>query len=306
MPIKVSCTCGAAFAAKDELAGKTLACPKCQQPLTIPSGAAPAPRQPAKRPAAASAPQAPPASSVPTIFDDAGMKAKQHTGQVCPSCYHPMKQGAIICVHCGYSLQLGRKMEMQIHGRGAGGHGEAAELALQRAANMLEDDKREEKKKTSEGVPWWAYLLMFLGACSFLATMMLIPQKTAMTIAGFVVIGISVLLANYGYICILVVAFREHIGHGLGCLFFGLYAVVYSFMRWDLCAGPFLIWLASIPIAAFGFLIVYLATLVSEDDTRRIPLPPRSSVAAVQYVDFQLVRESSLAARSRSFPSRAL
>ena len=137
MPIKVSCTCGAAFAAKDELAGRTVACPKCQQPLTIPSGAA-AQKTPVQRPAAP-APQPAAESGAPNIFDEAGIKAKQHTGIVCPSCYHPMKQGTIICVHCGYNMQLGRKMETQVHGRGDGGHGEAAAIALQRAANMLEE-----------------------------------------------------------------------------------------------------------------------------------------------------------------------
>ena len=108
MPIKVSCSCGAAFAAKDELAGKTVKCPKCQQPLAIPGGGAAAPQL------------APPDPGVPSIFDEAGIKAKQHTGQVCPSCFHPMNQGTIICVHCGYNLKLGRKMEMQVYGRGEG------------------------------------------------------------------------------------------------------------------------------------------------------------------------------------------
>ena len=42
MPIKVQCACGKAFAAKDELAGKTVKCPGCQKPLKIPGGAAPA------------------------------------------------------------------------------------------------------------------------------------------------------------------------------------------------------------------------------------------------------------------------
>ena len=32
MPIKVACQCGASFAAKDELAGKAVRCPKCKQP----------------------------------------------------------------------------------------------------------------------------------------------------------------------------------------------------------------------------------------------------------------------------------
>ena len=36
MPIPVSCQCGQAFRAKDDLAGKRVKCPKCGQPLQIP------------------------------------------------------------------------------------------------------------------------------------------------------------------------------------------------------------------------------------------------------------------------------
>jgi len=65
MPIKVQCACGKSFAAKDELAGKTVKCPACQQPLKIP-GASPAsaPAKPAAKPAAAK-PAAKPAAAKP-------------------------------------------------------------------------------------------------------------------------------------------------------------------------------------------------------------------------------------------------
>jgi uncharacterized Zn finger protein (UPF0148 family) len=243
MPIKVTCACGAAFAAKDELAGRTVSCPKCQQPLTIPGGAQRA--APAQRPAPAPrpAPQAAPDPSAPSIFDEAGMKAKQHTGQVCPSCYHPMKQGAIICVHCGYSFQLGRKMETQVHGKGDGGHGEAAAIALQRAANMIEDDKREEKKKTSEGVPWWAYMIMFCAAVGLLTMMMLLKPETATVVALMFLGSGGFLMSLYAMICIYVIAFRDNVVQGLLVMFIPLYFFVYMIMKWDQCGSLFLLWL---------------------------------------------------------------
>src|SRR5687768_12241002 len=37
MPISVRCACGQQFAVKEELAGRTLACPKCNGPLAIPA-----------------------------------------------------------------------------------------------------------------------------------------------------------------------------------------------------------------------------------------------------------------------------
>jgi hypothetical protein len=57
MPIAVQCKCGKAFRAKDELAGKTVRCPGCQQPLAIPS-AAPAPARTAAPAAKAAASKA--------------------------------------------------------------------------------------------------------------------------------------------------------------------------------------------------------------------------------------------------------
>ena len=40
MEIPVSCSCGKTFKAKSTLAGKTVACPHCQSPISIPAAAA--------------------------------------------------------------------------------------------------------------------------------------------------------------------------------------------------------------------------------------------------------------------------
>lgn len=278
MPIKVTCTCGAAFAAKDELAGRTVACPKCQQPLTIPRGT-PAQRQaPAQRPAPA---PVQPAPEAPSIFDDAGMKAKQHTGQVCPSCFHPMKPGTIICVHCGYSLQLGRKMEMQIHGR-EGGHGEAAAMALQRAANTLEEDKREERKKTSEGVPWWAYLIMFTAAVGLLTMMMLLPPHTATGVALMFLGGGGCLMALYAVICVYIVAFRDNVVQGLLVMFVPFYFFIYMIMKWDQCGSLFLLWLGGVGIIALAIgVTIAIGAGLAEPPGQS--LAPRPIVPLVRY-----------------------
>jgi uncharacterized Zn finger protein (UPF0148 family) len=277
MPIKVSCTCGASFAAKDELAGKTLPCPKCRQPLAIPGGATPAQRK-------APAPQSAADLSAPTIFDDAGMKARQHTGQVCPSCYHPMQQGTIICIHCGYSLKLGRKMEMEVIGKGEGGHGELAAQALQRAANMLEDDKREERKKVSEGVPWWAYLILFCGAVGLLTMMMLLPPATATTIALMLLGGGGVLMGLYAQICVIVIAFRDNVAQGLCVLFVPCYFFIYIIMKWDQCATLFLIWLGGQVIQGLAY-GVFLAIGAGLNDPNKVELPSSDSLAIVRAAD---------------------
>jgi hypothetical protein len=53
MAIRAACPCGAQFAAKAELAGKTVTCPNCGGSMVVPAGPA-APRQ--------QSPQVPPAS----------------------------------------------------------------------------------------------------------------------------------------------------------------------------------------------------------------------------------------------------
>ena len=280
MPIKVSCTCGAAFAAKDELAGRTVACPKCQQPLTIPRGAPVQQRQaPAQRPAQAPAPPAAP--ETPSIFDDAGMKAKQHTGQVCPSCFHPMKPGTIICVHCGYSLQLGRKMEMQVYGR-EGGHGEAAAMALQRAANTLEEDKREERKKTTEGVPWWAYLIMFIAAVGLLTMMMLLPPATATGVALMFLGGGGAMMMLYAAICVYIVAFRDNVVQGLLVMCILPYFFIYMIMKWDQCGSLFLLGLGGLLITGLA-ITIYVAIGAGLTTAPGQSWAPRPVVPVVRY-----------------------
>lgn len=282
MPIKVTCTCGAAFAAKDELAGKTVACPKCQQPLTIGGGAAPAQRPAvAARPAAAPQPAAD--LSAPSIFDEAGLKARQITGQVCPSCFRAMKQGAILCVHCGYNMQLGRKLVAQVHGRGDAGHGESAEIALQRAARTLEEDKIEERKKTSEGIPWWGYLILFLGAVGLLTMMMMLPAATATYVALWILIVGGWMIQLYAWIFIYIVAFKDSVTQGLLVLFVPCYALVYVIMKWDQCGSLFLINLGGfgIQVLAWGVMVA----IASMQEDAELPFPTRPAVALVRSVD---------------------
>ena len=284
MPIKVTCTCGAAFAAKDELAGKTVACPKCQQPLTIGGGAAPAQR-PAVASRPAPAPQPAPDLSAPSIFDEAGMKARQNTGHVCPSCFHAMKQGAILCVHCGYNMQLGRKLVAQVHGRGDAGHGESAEIALQRAARTLEEDKIEERKKTSEGIPWWGYLILFLGAVGLLTMMMMLPAKVATTIALIILFSGGVLMALYAQIAVIVIAFRESVGQGLCVLFVPFYFFIYIIMKWDYCGSLFLIWLGGQFIQGLAYGVYLGMSVFGGDENVHINIPVRPEVAVVRSSD---------------------
>jgi len=188
MPIKVQCACGKAFAAKDELAGKTVKCPGCQKPLKIPA-AEPAKAAAAKSPAAkpAAAPAKKPAPSTPSaaatkpaatgggssnVYDEIGLQKAEAGTRPCPGCTAPMPIEAVICVKCGYNARIGRRMEtVREGGSGEVGHGAVATDLLARAATVMDADAEEERKKTRSGMPWWVYLigiLLLMGLATYM------------------------------------------------------------------------------------------------------------------------------------------
>jgi hypothetical protein len=203
MPIKVQCACGKAFAAKDELAGKTVKCPGCQQPLKIPGSspaAAKAPvkpegaKPPAPVPAGAKSTAVKPAAAKPapgaaarpapapvasdSLFDEIGLQPAAAGTRPCPGCTEPMPIEAVVCIKCGYNTNLGRRMQtMKVGGdAGAGGHSAVVEDLMNRAAETMDGDVEEEKKKTKAGMPWWVYLILLALLFAF-GTWMLKPWE---------------------------------------------------------------------------------------------------------------------------------
>jgi DNA-directed RNA polymerase subunit RPC12/RpoP len=109
MPITVACACGAKFAAKDELAGKRVKCPKCGDALQIPSAEAPVPRS-APTTSPKQPPLAPEPSAIGSILDEFGSEASK-TGVRCPKCGSDMKSEAVICIQCGFNTQTGKQLK---------------------------------------------------------------------------------------------------------------------------------------------------------------------------------------------------
>jgi hypothetical protein len=181
MPIKVTCQCGKSFAAKDELAGKAVKCPSCQQPLRIPAAtgaaAGAAPKSSAgKAPASAAAT----GGGNHDLFDEIGLKQHAPGTRPCPGCAEPLPEAHVVCVKCGYNVKLGRRMTTVKVGGGAdegGGHGAVATELLERAAQTIEEDQAEDRKKTGEGLPWWVYFVLLAVLVGFLATMMVMANK---------------------------------------------------------------------------------------------------------------------------------
>src|SRR5688500_13852910 len=218
MPIKVTCACGQSFAAKDELAGRTVKCPKCSRPLAIPAagGAAaipaaatqPMPQQPMMPQQLLPAAPAP-AQSAGGLFDEIGISAAPAGTSPCPGCRAPMPVGAVLCVQCGYNLQLGRRMETMRIGADGQSHTSVVDTILAKAARAIQEEKEEERKKVRGGIPWWGYLLMLMSIVGFMAMMMLIPQGTAVFVAAVLLMFGGWLVCLYSGICLLIIAFKE-------------------------------------------------------------------------------------------------
>ncbi|MCB9872587.1 MAG: zinc ribbon domain-containing protein [Planctomycetaceae bacterium] len=245
MPIKVVCKCGASFAAKDELAGRAVSCPKCKQPLRIPAPAA--------------APQ-PAASGMDDLFDEVGISAKK--GASCPKCHAELKPNAVLCVACGFDLQSGEHREgAKIQAAGRGGHDLAADDLLARAARQIEIDKEEDKKNLTHGAPAYVYLFGLVVIVAFAGMMFTLPKGLAFYITGWsLVVFVGVIQVYYG-IRMVIVAFQE--GPKYGFLHFvPFYSLYYLITRWDRVGKWFMKSLGMIPLAIFGGLLVGLGLLL--------------------------------------------
>jgi hypothetical protein len=225
-PIKVTCQCGKSFAAKDELAGKAVKCPNCQQPLRIP-GASAAPAKAAAKPAAqpalaaAAAPSKPAAAPLggsDDLFAEVGLQQQALNTRPCPGCTAPMSPEAVICIKCGYNTKLGRRMETIKVGSAGGpeGHGAVAQALLDKAAEAIEEQKEEDRKKTAEGVPVYVYAIALAAVVGFCVMMSFIPQGVGMAVAGLVVIILSFVVDFYAWLRGIIAAFMQHPALGLG------------------------------------------------------------------------------------------
>jgi hypothetical protein len=303
MPIKVTCQCGKSFAAKDELAGKAVKCPNCQQPLRIPGApaaaapgrnlAAPLPSAAPRQQATSAAAFGPPSNAgggAHSLFDEAGLKQAPVGATMCPGCAAPMPTGAVVCIKCGYNAKLGRRMETlkmgaEGAGAGAGAHGAATQDLLYKAAVSIDEDKEEERKKTREGMPWWAYLIGLMFAIGFIVMMMILPQRVALMTGGVIMYTLAVAINFYAFVRIVIVAWSESPAQGILCLVVPCYAVIYTFMHWDSCGGYFLMSVASDVVAN---LVMYClqAGLGMDEPDAFIPRPPPASVAQAGF-DYQ-------------------
>lgn len=246
MPIRVSCACGKSLTVKDELAGKAVKCPGCQQVVRIPAAGQPArpaaARSKSARPAAAGSkaarssaarPAATPASSdLDDLFDEAGLRAT--SGPTCPACAAELKPGAVLCTNCGTNLQTGQRLTGYQQAKvEAVGHGN---LQLDKAVADMKDHEAMNSRTLNAGMPGWFLAIMLVFVCFFTFAAVSIVNAAA---AGDEATGLAKALKGYAadssivWGCIIsglvlqgiariwltVVGFMDSLGNGLVTLF---------------------------------------------------------------------------------------
>ena len=269
MPIKVTCKCGQQFAAKDELAGKVVKCPKCKQPLKIGGSKA-----------ASSAP--PPAeagsASLGDLLDEVGFHVhdgEEENIQHCPACDAEISDHALLCVACGFHLESGKFAKgtglaggVQTAAK-AEGHAGAAQRLLSKADESIEYSKREERKMRLQGTPLWLLTIFVTIIVSLAVTMSVLPRKYALLNTGFIWVGICGFVYSIYWIHLVVVAFTESVGQGLMFMFVPFYWVYYVITRWAECRRLFLICVYIVIISLGGLgLILWSGSMVYEPEEK--------------------------------------
>ena len=197
MPIQVQCPCGQVLAAPESLAGKQAKCPKCQQPLAIPPPQAVAAAQTPQP----TAPQPNPndalgIGSFGDLLDEAGLE--QQGGTPCPKCNAGMPPGAILCVKCGFHIEMGERLETHYDPADEEEHYDPllgnkelesqGNATLDKANRDLEREKAMQKR-LNKGTPAWILFLMLCGVLGSAGVIAFLPHKDKWAIAGAVAAG---------------------------------------------------------------------------------------------------------------------
>ena len=255
MPIKVKCgSCSAQFKAKDELAGRRVKCPQCQNPVVI--AAPPAPVSTAPKRAA---------NPLLDILDEEDVQARVR-GPMCDNCGSEVKRGMVICIDCGFNLETGDQLETD------------ADEDIETSANMsgAEQMMRKAERDLDEGPDTAgdgdfgdgaeSYLIAivagFFGVIMLaiaLAVVFFMEQLTTlMSPAGISLIA-SVLMYLGMVLWISIVAFSASQVHGIVCLVsLGLYCPVFGFMNGKTLLLPTICLLVSVlMLIATGIYVSY-------------------------------------------------
>jgi len=259
MPIKVKCgSCSAQFKAKDELAGRRVKCPKCQNPVVI-QAAAPA--------RVASAPKAKAAAHNPLldILDEEDVRSRVR-GLTCDNCGSEVKRGMVICIDCGFNLETGDQLETEADEDIESNAGMTGTEQMMRKAERDLEDAADSGGDGDFGDGAESYLIALVAGffgiivlCLGLAVVLFMEQLTTlMSPAGISLIA-SILLYMGMAAWISIVAFSAAQGHGIACLVsLGLYCPIFGFMTGKTLLLPAVCMLVStVMLLATGIYVGY-------------------------------------------------
>lgn len=205
---------------------------------------------------------------------------------LCPDCQAEMQPGAILCIKCGYNVQLGRKMTSYAKGPATKeeGHSGAAVELLKKAAKQIDEDKEEEKKQFKQGMPWWMLGGIFLFALATCIMLLVLPAQQAIQLAmGITFIGAGV-ATLYNLILLVIIGFKDRPLHGVLLLIHPLFAPLYILSRWEhtnhIFWGIIRLWIFAALILLFLWIAAIIAFL---SKPKAESMPQWESLAVVRY-----------------------
>lgn len=293
MTISANCPkCSFTLKVRDEYGGKRVMCPKCREPVSIPGGTAavgsrdaakggakPAPvarqaqkagtaAKPAVRASAASTGGRTRYNPLLDLLDEAGVEAAPR-GDVCPACNKDMKPGQILCVECGYHVELGKQVETAIliddsDARLEDSRSDAEKRMAQAEKDIDEMPIGEFGQDFGEGKESFliatvavVFLVLFITAgVTIVFTMDIITEYISSQAISLLASGLMALMS---IVWITSVAFRINPAHGTACLFTaGLYCIPFGFMQGKTLLLPSVILCLSLVIGlGSGYFVLY-------------------------------------------------
>ena len=94
MTIQVNCQCGQKLNAKPQWAGRRVKCPQCGKVLAVP--------KPANKQSTV---------DLNELLDEVGF-TKSVVTESCPECHVEFSEDALICIHCGFHRELGKRVKV--------------------------------------------------------------------------------------------------------------------------------------------------------------------------------------------------
>ena len=236
--IAVVCTCGKQLKAPANMEGKQARCPKCRKTISIPSSSGSITPAAGMTAAAASSP-------LDDLLDDVGMAAPR-TPHFCPECKADMAPDAVLCIQCGFNLQLGNKIETELDPALQADSDLPPEI--RKVMREVREAQQEVVAEGNEGASAWILgIALFAGVAVFIAVGIMISRFAGGGAEGVegdgsqflaqAMLWLSQGMMFCASVWLLAIAFKDQILHGVLMLVCGPYGLVYAIMHWDACKG---------------------------------------------------------------------